>query len=196
MAQEDAPLALRFPIDRWGTVTGEVFQRICIVRSDATSFLVLTEENGQGFDSWWETADEVAGYLDGLQVVWDRPMPPRLVERAVNTLLMRAQLLGFRADPELLACVALENHLSETPLGVYECKSVVQAVFAPQGMLVPSRGLIAWEMLGLPEETSEGATTLFFANVGLRLPIEEGDHKRLAPFFYHLNRWWKEGRAW
>ena len=71
MAQEDVPLVLTFPIDRWGTVTGEVFQRVCIVRSGATSFLVLTEENSRGFDNWFETAEDVASYLDGLQVVWD-----------------------------------------------------------------------------------------------------------------------------
>ena len=32
-----------------------------IVRSGVTSFLVLTEENGRGFDNWLETAEDVAG---------------------------------------------------------------------------------------------------------------------------------------
>ncbi len=195
MAQEDVPLALSFPIDRWGTVTGETFERICIVRSAPTSFLVLKEIEGQGYDDWFETAEDVADYLEGLQVRWDRPMPRRLVERAVNTLLKRAQLVGFVADPELLACVALEQRLSETPLGAVECQGVVVAVFTPQGMLVPSRDQIAWEMLGVPEETSDGAV-LFFPGVGLRLSVEDADRKRLIPFFHHLNRWWKEGRDW
>lgn len=185
----------RFPIGRWGSVTGEVFERVCIVHSDPTSFLVLKEIEGKGYDDWFETAEDVADYIEGLCVQWDRPMPRRLVERAVNTLLKRAELVGFVADPVLLACVALEQRLSETPLGVYECQGAVGAVFTPQGMLIPSRGQISWEMLGVPEETSDGAV-VFFPGVGLRLRVEEADRKRLLPFFHHLHRWWKDGRDW
>jgi hypothetical protein len=60
-----------FPIDRWGTVTGQPFQRICIVRSEPSCFLVLIQQDGQHFDDWCETDDDVASYLEGIEVVWD-----------------------------------------------------------------------------------------------------------------------------
>ena len=60
-----------FPIDRWGTVTGQPFQRICIVRSEGSCFLILMEQGENVFDSWFETDADVARYLEDIDVAWD-----------------------------------------------------------------------------------------------------------------------------
>jgi hypothetical protein len=60
-----------FPIDRWGTVTGQPFQRICIVRCEPSSFLVLIQKDGNHFDDWCESEEDVAHYLEDIDVVWE-----------------------------------------------------------------------------------------------------------------------------
>ena len=67
-------LMMEYPLKVWGNVltspNEEYITAVRIERSIGSSFLILTRENGEEFDTWVESESDVLDYLNSISIKW------------------------------------------------------------------------------------------------------------------------------
>ena len=63
------------PVDVWGRVAAPSqpckVDKLKVKRSPGGGFLLITVEQGEAFDVWLETWEEVEASVDGLKIEWE-----------------------------------------------------------------------------------------------------------------------------